>query len=130
MKTKLCHILILLIASMTLYAQEKIIGGSTADISERPYQAAIYTEGNFNGGGVIINNQWILTAAHVVNKSVASGVTVSTGFTNLNNDTGRSTVSQIILHPSSDIALLKLNTPLTFSSVRQPIKFLRQPIIL
>lgn len=122
MKTKLSCLLALLIVSISSYAQQKIIGGSPIDITSRPYQAAIYVGGVFNGGGVIINDQWILTAAHVVNNLSGSTVTVSTGHTNLTSDNGRSAVSQIILHPNNyDIALVRLATPLVFSSTRQPI---------
>lgn len=47
-------------------AQLRIIGGSAVDISQRPYQAAIFINGTFAGGGVIISPYYILTAAHVV----------------------------------------------------------------
>lgn len=128
MKTKVISILFLFAAYLSVHAQQKIIGGSPVDITQRPYQAAVFVNGTFNGGGVIIADQWILTAAHVVKGYSASAITVSTGYTNLNNDTRRSTVSEVIIHadynPTSivnDIALIKLSSPLTFSSTRKSI---------
>lgn len=66
MKTRNIYLLILLVMSMVVHAQQRIIGGSAVNITERPYQAAVFVNGTFNGGGVIISNRWILTAAHVV----------------------------------------------------------------
>ncbi|WP_455630240.1 serine protease [Parabacteroides sp.] len=115
---------------MSLHAQQKVIGGSAVDISQRPYQAAIFINGQFTAGGVIINNQWILTAAHVLYGKSGSTITVSTGYTNLNNDPSRSAVSNWYIHPSYvysndpapyDIALIKLASPLTFGTTRRPI---------
>ena len=63
MKTRIISFLLLFISCNALQAQLKIIGGSAVDITQRPYQAAIFVNGQFNGGGVILNNQWILTAA-------------------------------------------------------------------
>lgn len=71
-----------------------------------------------------------MTAAHVVHNRSVSSITVSTGYTNLNNDPARSSVSQIYKHPSYiysketvsyDIALIKLSKPIVFGSNRKPI---------
>lgn len=130
METKFFKFLTLFFLCMSLHAQQRIIGGSAVDISQRPYQAAIFANGEFIAGGVIINNQWILTAAHVVHNRSTSSITVSTGYTNLNNDPARSSVSQIYKHPSYiysndpvpyDIALIKLSKPIVFGSNRKPI---------
>lgn len=128
MKTRLISFIILFISCGLLHAQQRIIGGSAIDITQRPYQAAIFVNGEFLGGGVILNDQWILTAAHVVDGYSASSITVSTGYTNLNNDSRRSSISQVTKHPdygafsgTNDIALIKLSSPLSFSSTRKPI---------
>ncbi|MDR2968094.1 MAG: serine protease [Tannerellaceae bacterium] len=126
MKTKLISILFLLVTYVSTHAQQRIIGGSAVDITGRPYQAAVFVGGEFIGGGVIIADQWIVTAAHVVEGCSPSSVNVSTGYTNLNSDPRRSTVSQIIIHPnyipySNDIALIKLSSPIAFGSTRKPI---------
>lgn len=68
----------------------------------------------------------------MVHNRSTSSVTVSTGYTNLNNDPAKSAVSQIYEHPNyisdeknympNDIALVKLTSPLTFGSTRKPIR--------
>lgn len=130
MKTRLFNFLVFLFICTSSHAQLRIIGGTAIDISQRPYQAAIFINGEFQGGGVIINNQWILTAAHVVYGKATSTISVSTGYTNLNNDPARSSVSQVIIHPDyvystsivpNDIALIKLSSSLSFSANRTPV---------
>lgn len=122
MRTRFIHALILLVVCNIhiLHAQQRIIGGQSIDISQAPYQVAIFTDSGF-GGGVIINNQWILTAAHVVKNKNISSIAISMGHTNPISDTNRRTVSQVILHNEGDIALLRLSSPITFTDVIQPI---------
>lgn len=134
MKTKLLNtFLALLIGMMGAVAQTRIIGGYAVDITQRPFQAYINC-GTQYGGGVIIGSQWILTAAHVVKNDqnvtfAPSDVQVVTGYTNLYDGMWlASSVSEIIVHPNynrttmdNDIALIKLYSPLSFGSTRQPI---------
>lgn len=133
MRKYLWLLLIWMVSKPLLFAQSRIIGGYPVDISQRPYQAAVLINGLFNGGGVIINSEWILTAAHVVkngNTTYQPGqISISTGITDLTSlYAPRASVSQIIVHPdynpstyANDIALIKLSTPLTWSANRQPI---------
>ncbi len=48
MKTRLFYIIGLLCLSIVVQAQQRIIGGSTANITERPYQVAIYANKSNN----------------------------------------------------------------------------------
>ena len=101
--------------SIVAHAQQRIIGGSTANITERPYQAAVFVDGDFEGGGVIISNRWILTAAHVVDGHSYSDIEVYFGSTNLNNASSV-TARRVIVHEdynddlqTQDIALIELH---------------------
>src|SRR5690606_38411676 len=117
--------------------KQAVIGGNTININDAPYQAAVFiNNGEAFGGAVILNNEWILTAAHNLfdrNTFIQHGInniTVRTGNTNINNTTSHA-ISQIIIHPDfvynpqvlndNDIALLRLTTPLTYSNTIQPI---------
>lgn len=132
-----CSCLLFISYTQHVYTQNRIIGGSYVNISERPFQAAIMTSNDgtlfsFCGGGVIINSRWILTAAHVVGSSTTDKLKVGTGSTNyLQSD--YSTVEKIIIHPNykyngksklndNDIALIKLAKPLSFGDNRNAIK--------
>ena len=64
MKTRIISFLLLFISCNALQAQLKSIGGSAVDITQRPYQAAIFVNGQFQWRWSYLNNQWILTAAH------------------------------------------------------------------
>lgn len=58
----------LLFSILKAHAQDRIVGGELATLGQFPYQVAIYFLDNENKtficGGSIINQEWILTAAH------------------------------------------------------------------
>jgi secreted trypsin-like serine protease len=114
-----------------------IIGGQPINISAAPYQAAFYVlrgaAFGFQGGGVILSQNWILTAAHVVSNGAQqlslSQVNVRTGSTDSNFGTNR-TIDQIIRHPNynpinleNDIALVHLSSPMTFNASTAAISY-------
>lgn len=62
------HLIILL---LTFANVECIVGGGTQRIESSPWQVSInkqcgWFSCSFAGGGVIISNKWVLTAAHVI----------------------------------------------------------------
>ncbi|WP_316794530.1 serine protease [Pedobacter frigoris] len=115
-----------------------IIGGQQTNISSVPYQCAVFVEKDgipYYGGGVILSENWILTAAHVVTHNDAqiavNKVTVGTGSSTLNNSISVN-VDQIIRHSgysgqSNDIALIHLSTPIVFNANTAPINYETNP---
>jgi len=128
-------VMFLLLIAVSVNAQKRIVNGTSVDISERPYQAFIYSvnaDGTTSnkGSGVIINNVWVLTAAHVVYGVDASNLRISTGSNQPLGDLNTSRVQQVIIHndydnddslSDNDIALIKLTKALTFGTNRQGI---------
>ena len=126
---------VLLLAAFTTASQAqglngvapRIIGGSNANPSAYPWAAALIRANSsnaFNGqfcGGTLIDDRWILTAAHCVDSFMsADEIEVAVGISNLNNVTNsdRIAVNGIYVHPGysdsssdNDIALLELATP-------------------
>ena len=101
----------------------RIVGGETAGTSTWGWAVSLSINRNSLCGGTILSSEWILTAAHCVDTVQASQITVYAG-SNIKY-AGQSRIgSRLIVHPSyntvtkeNDIALLKLDRPLTMSDL-------------
>uniref|UniRef100_A0A8C5Q396 Peptidase S1 domain-containing protein n=1 Tax=Leptobrachium leishanense TaxID=445787 RepID=A0A8C5Q396_9ANUR len=110
----------------------RIVGGTDAVDGEWPWQVAVKFWGSFICGGSLINEQWVLSAAHCFDyPSSPDYYSISLGMYQLNglNPHGVTVdVVEIIKRPEynntgdrGDIALVKLVTPLNFTNYIQPI---------
>uniref|UniRef100_M4AAC6 Vitamin K-dependent protein C n=1 Tax=Xiphophorus maculatus TaxID=8083 RepID=M4AAC6_XIPMA len=95
---------------------QRIIGGNDAAEHTIPWQALINVGSN-RGGGMIIADRWILTAAHVVvpngqvqTPEALSVIHVHSEYNNPKN-----------LNFDHDIALIKLKDPITFQAAIMPL---------
>uniref|UniRef100_A0A667X2T4 Complement component 1, r subcomponent n=1 Tax=Myripristis murdjan TaxID=586833 RepID=A0A667X2T4_9TELE len=111
---------------------QRILGGATAPDNTIPWQVMLTVNGR--GGGMVIGDHWVMTAAHNL---VDKGVTVAKeGVYMGSNDvelmkTSPVDVASLHVHPqynnpdkldyNHDIALIKLQHPLTFNSSIMPI---------
>uniref|UniRef100_A0A3B3HB40 Peptidase S1 domain-containing protein n=1 Tax=Oryzias latipes TaxID=8090 RepID=A0A3B3HB40_ORYLA len=108
----------------------RIVGGQNAPAGFWPWQVSLQTSSHFCGGS-LINNQWVLTAAHCFPSGSASGVTVVLGLQSLqgsNPNRVSRTITTLIIHPNynsetsdNDIALLQLSSPVTFNNYITPV---------
>ncbi|XP_013397940.1 chymotrypsin-like elastase family member 2A [Lingula anatina] len=114
----------------------RIVGGDTADAHEWPWQVSLHLNSREQHvcGGILVNEEWVVTAAHCVHGSGMNAPgdwTLVLGEHHLaeesNNEIRRS-VGKIIAHPNyksygtyaNDIALMKLATPIQMSRTMQP----------
>jgi len=120
---------LMLSVSFSASAQQKVVGGVDVDIKDYPWQVALTSSASGSGfcGGSIIGDSWVLTAAHCVNGTSASGLYIRGGSSSSFASGGDSySVSQIIVHPSYsgnsfDFALVEINGEFAYNSNVQKI---------
>ncbi|XP_045901319.1 complement C1r-A subcomponent-like isoform X1 [Micropterus dolomieu] len=116
-------------------AYQRIIGGSEAPENTIPWQVLLSVQGD-RGGGMVIGDRWIMTAAHVVkHKEVASNdvIQIYMGLTEIKTGSLSPVfAASVHVHPdynnlddaldyNNDIALIKLQDPITFNSSIMPV---------
>ncbi|XP_060649920.1 chymotrypsin-1 [Drosophila nasuta] len=109
--------------------ESRIVGGSDAPQAFAPYQVSIMnTFGEHVCGGSIIDENWILTAAHCTEwpKQYLKIVTGSNDYTKPGAEYSVDIVKKHCEHDKpayhNDIALLHVATPIVFDERTQPIK--------
>ncbi|XP_044743692.1 serine protease nudel [Chrysoperla carnea] len=104
---------------------ERVVGGHASKPAAWPWVIALYRDGVFHCGGVIVNENWIMTAAHCVDKfwqhyyEVQAGMLRRFSFSPMEQIRS---VEYVIVHQSydrssmkNDLALLRLHSPLAFN---------------
>jgi len=113
----------------------RIVGGEEASDGEFPWQVSLRSIGALGAthfcGGSIINENWILTAAHCCAGQIPATMHVVAGGIKLNNfenEEENRNLEHIIGHPNyaastitNDACLLKLKEPLEWTEFVQPI---------
>ncbi|XP_025986032.1 trypsin-1 [Solenopsis invicta] len=118
-------------AAVLPFFDPRIIGGENAREGEIPYQVSLqekYYDFHFCGGS-ILNDNYVITAAHCVDGKEASDIKVVAATINLRDPKSQHEVEKIIVHreydPSNsyinDIALVKVKTAFKTSVTVAPV---------
>nr|XP_019948213.1 PREDICTED: uncharacterized protein LOC109633063 [Paralichthys olivaceus] len=118
-----------------LSAYQRIIGGNIAPENTIPWQVLVSVNGG-RGGGMVIADRWIMTAAHVVvqegNSASNDTIRIYMGLTDVRTLTMSPVyAASVHIHPeynnprfieyNNDIALIRLHDPITFRASVMPI---------
>ncbi|XP_055936212.1 serine protease 33-like isoform X2 [Argiope bruennichi] len=111
----------------------RIVGGADTYDGEFPWAVSVRLLTTHYCGGAVINEYWVLTAAHCVKRYSARYFRVRMAEDDISVDRFRPDidihVAEVSIHPdfgrprrySNDLALLKLKRPLVFDAYTQPI---------
>ncbi|XP_058840091.1 proclotting enzyme-like [Topomyia yanbarensis] len=108
----------------------RVVGGNYSDIGSYPWMASLFYKGVFTCGGSLINDRYVLTAAHCVVRSDPKGFEVflrRPSIVSTNPEMVQRHVATIKLNRyqglryNNDVALLGLQEPVSIGSELMPI---------
>ncbi|CAG5101575.1 Similar to Enteropeptidase-like, partial [Cotesia congregata] len=113
-------------------SQARIVGGGSSEAGSWPWQVALYKEGDYQCGGALISDKWVLSAAHCFYNAKNEYWVARIGATRRGNFPSPHeqilTLDFINLHPEyidsgfiNDVALLRLERPVIFSDYVRPV---------
>ncbi|CAH0553086.1 unnamed protein product [Brassicogethes aeneus] len=108
-----------------------IVGGNPVNIEDYPYQVSMLFRGRHACGGSILNENFILTAAHCTFDGSIRDITIRVGSSIINSGGKIYNVAKINYHEKFnidtydfDVSVLKLTEPIAFEEGVQPISLI------
>ncbi|XP_053600595.1 trypsin-2-like isoform X2 [Plodia interpunctella] len=108
-------------------SEDRIVGGTEAEIEDHPYQVSFIVNNSYFCGGIIISENYIMTAAHCAQNVDPTTVVLRAGSAWRKNGTVIP-IASVTPHPEydnppfdKDVAVMKTVLPMTFDETMQPI---------
>ncbi|XP_037941501.1 trypsin-like [Teleopsis dalmanni] len=115
----------------TINKIHRIVGGQETVTHQYPWMAMLLSRGSFYCGGTLINDQYVLTAAHCVKGFRKTLITIRLLEHNRRNSSVHKidrNVDKIFIHPDystrtfdSDIALIRMSEPVEVNDLLRPV---------
>ncbi|XP_063913931.1 brachyurin-like [Zophobas morio] len=134
-KFSILCLIIALFYSKAVTSEKRIVGGQAARAGQFPFAAGIHVttdDGRFFCGGVLYNNQWIITAGQCVYNAVLFSIQLGSNYLTA-DDPNRLVLatSSYLLHTDfnpetleNDVGLIRFRIPIEFTDYIQPIFYL------
>lgn len=113
----------------------RIVGGVDAQEGVATYQCSLQKKRSHFCGCAIINNTWVITAAHCIVGTEPGDLEVLVGTNNLMKGGTRYKASDLYPHTeynipayANDIGLIHINGAISFNSLVQPIEYSKQDV--
>lgn len=108
------------------FASPSIVGGQRVTAEERPWVVKITNKGEMWCSGSVLNEYWIISAAHCFDRSgkKENFEILGGGSGNIKDLISLSFVDKVVVHPRVDLALIKLMEPIRFDKGLAPIEIL------
>lgn len=120
-------------------SQLRVVGGRASEPKAWPFLVAIYKDGHFHCGGIILNELWILTAAHCVDGYMNHYYEIQAGMLRRSSFSPMSQFRKAryaIEYPrysgkdmTNDIGMIMLDDPLRFNRWVRPVCLPDQDIL-
>ncbi|VEN37287.1 unnamed protein product [Callosobruchus maculatus] len=101
----------------------QIVGGHDVDIADYPYQVSLQSWGRHVCGATILDQNFVLTAAHCVIRETKESITIRVGSSYRDKGGKVFSVTKIFMHPdfdeetyNYDISVIQLSEPLEFGT--------------
>ncbi|KAM3936964.1 serine protease ami-like [Leptodactylus fuscus] len=130
-------VVLLSIARTECFPRGRILGGSESRLNSRPYMVSLQVDGTHICGGLLISDEWVLSAAHCKPNSVNKTLQAVLGTIALSKPQKIYNIDTMIIHPQynrttkhHDLLLVKLPEKVPLMNSIHPLPYQTEDIVI